>query len=191
MARTPSTMLELGTPAPDFSLPEPASGKTVSLGDYAGRPLLVVFSCNHCPFVLHIVDSFAEFANAALTRDLGVVMINANDVDEFPADSPEKMVDFAREHGFEFPYLYDESQRSAIAYRAACTPDFFLFDADHRLVYRGQYDAARPGNGVAITGEDLKAAVDALLAGDAISPEQVPSIGCNIKWRAGNAPDYF
>ncbi len=191
MARTPSTMLELGTAAPDFSLPEPASGKTVSLGDYAGRPLLVVFSCNHCPFVLHIVDSFAEFANDAVTRGLGVVMINANDVDGFPADSPDKMVEFAREHGLEFPYLYDESQASAIAYRAACTPDFFLFDADHRLVYRGQYDGARPGNDVEITGTDLKAAVAALLAGDAISPEQVPSIGCNIKWRAGNAPDYF
>ena len=191
MARTPSTMLELGTPAPDFSLPEPASGNTVSLGDYAGRPLLVVFSCNHCPFVLHIVDSFADFANGALGRGLGVVMINANDVAEFPADSPEKMIEFARARGFEFPYLYDESQRSAIDYRAACTPDFFLFDADHRLVYRGQYDAARPGNGVDITGRDLKAAVDALLAGERVSPEQVPSIGCNIKWRAGNAPDYF
>ncbi len=191
MAKTPSTMLELGTPAPDFALPEPATDNTVSLADYAGRPLLVAFSCNHCPFVLHIVDSFAEFANGALARGLGVVMINANDVAEFPADSPDRMVEFARDHGFEFPYLYDESQRSAIAYRAACTPDFFLFDADHRLVYRGQYDAARPGNGVEVTGKDLKAAVDALLAGDAISPEQVPSIGCNIKWRAGNAPDYF
>lgn len=191
MAKTPSTMLELGSPARDFSLPEPASGNTVSLADYAGRPLLVVFSCNHCPFVLHIVDSFAEFANEALGRGLGVVMINANDVGEFPADSPARMIEFAREHGFEFPYLYDESQASAAAYRAACTPDFFLFDADHRLVYRGQYDGARPGNGVEITGEDLKAAVDALLAGDTISPEQVPSIGCNIKWRAGNEPDYF
>ncbi len=191
MAKTPSTMLELGSPARDFSLPEPASGNTVSLADYAGRPLLVVFSCNHCPFVLHIVDSFAEFANAALGRGLGVVMINANDVAEYPADSPDRMVDFARAHGFEFPYLYDESQRAAIAYRAACTPDFFLFDADHRLVYRGQYDGARPGNGVEITGRDLRAAVDALLAGDPIPAEQVPSIGCNIKWRAGNAPDYF
>lgn len=191
MARTPSTMLELGTPAPDFSLPEPASGKTVSLGNYAGKPLLVVFSCNHCPFVLHIIDSFAEFANAAIERGLGVVVINANDVAGFPADSPDKMIEFARQHGFEFPYLYDESQRSAIDYRAACTPDFFLFDAEHQLVYRGQYDGARPGNGIEIDGRDLKAAVDALLAGDTISPEQVPSIGCNIKWRAGNEPDYF
>ena len=191
MARTPSTMLELGTPAPDFSLPEPASGKIVSLADFAGRPLLVVFSCNHCPFVLHIVDSFAGFANAAQARGLGIVMINANDVAGFPDDSPDRMVEFARQHGFEFPYLYDESQRSAIAYRAACTPDFFLFDAGHRLVYRGQYDGARPGNGVEISGEDLGAAVDALLAGDPISPDQVPSIGCNIKWRAGNEPDYF
>ncbi len=191
MAQTPSTMLDIGTPAPDFSLPDPGSGKTVSLSDYSGKPLLVVFSCNHCPYVLHIIDSFAAFANEAQQRGLAVVMINANDVAGYPDDSPEKMAALAAQKGFEFPYLYDESQQVAIAYRAACTPDFFLFDADHRLVYRGQYDAARPGNDVAVDGSDMRAAVDALLQGSEISAEQIPSVGCNIKWRAGNEPDYF
>lgn len=191
MAETPSTMLEIGTPAPPFSLPEPISGKQVSLSDYVDRPLLIVFSCNHCPYVLHIIDSFGEFANAAQHRGLGVVMINSNDVDGYPADSPEKMIDLAKKRGFEFPYLYDETQQVALAYRAACTPDFFLFDTSHRLVYRGQYDASRPGNDVAVSGRDLKAAVDALLAGNPLSQQQIPSVGCNIKWRAGNEPDYF
>ena len=184
-------MLEIGTQAPAFSLPEPASGQQLSLADFDGKPLLVVFSCNHCPYVLHIIDSFTEFANAARHRGLAVVMINANDVAGYPADSPEKMVALAQRCGFEFPYLYDESQQTAIDYRAACTPDFFLFDSSHRLVYRGQYDGSRPGNNVAIDGRDMKAAVDALLAGDEIGGEQVPSVGCNIKWRAGNEPDYF
>ncbi len=191
MAQTPSTMLEIGTPAPDFSLPEPASGKQVSLADFAGKPLLVVFSCNHCPYVLHILESFTEFANAARDRGLGVVMISANDVAGYPDDSPEKMAQLAARMGFAFPYLYDESQQVARAYRAACTPDFFLFDAAHELVYRGQYDGARPGNDLPVTGSDLKAATDALLAGGEISGEQIPSVGCNIKWREGNEPDYF
>ena len=191
MAQTPSTMLELGTLAPDFDLPEPASEKSVSLSDYRGNPLLVVFSCNHCPYVLHILESFSAFARDAQTRGLGVVMISANDIEGYPDDSPGKMVDLAREHGFDFPYLYDASQRVAIAYRAACTPDFFLFDRDHRLVYRGQYDSSRPGNAVAVTGEDLKTAVDALLGSGEIPADQIPSVGCNIKWLAGNEPDYF
>jgi len=191
MSETPSTMLEVGTQAPSFSLPEPASGKQVSLSDYNGKPLLVVFSCNHCPYVLHIIDSFVEFANAAQDNGLGVVMISSNDVTGYPADSPEKMVDMALNRDFEFPYLFDESQQVAQSYRAACTPDFFLFDADHRLVYRGQYDGSRPGNSVAVSGVDMKAAVDAVLAGTLPSGEQIPSVGCNIKWRAGNAPDYF
>lgn len=191
MSETPSTMLEIGTLAPSFSLPEPASGNQVSLSDYSGKPLLVVFSCNHCPYVLHILDSFTEFANAARLRGLETVMISSNDVAGYPADSPEKMVELARNRGFEFPYLYDESQQVAQSYQAACTPDFFLFDADHRLVYRGQYDGSRPGNSVAISGNDMKAAVDALLAGTLPSGDQIPSVGCNIKWRAGNAPDYF
>ncbi len=191
MSETPSTMLEVGTEAPPFSLPEPASGNQVSLSDYSGKPLLVVFSCNHCPYVLHILDSFTEFANAAQYRGLETVMINSNDVTAYPADSPEKMVEMALKRGFEFPYLYDESQQVAQSYRAACTPDFFLFDADHRLIYRGQYDGSRPGNSVAVSGSDMKAAVDALLAGTLPSGEQIPSMGCNIKWRADNVPNYF
>ena len=191
MSETPSTMLDIGTPAPDFSLPEPASGKTVGLADFGGQPLLVVFACNHCPYVLHILDSFTEFANQLQQRGVGVVMISANDITGYPADSPQKMAQLAAEQGFEFPYLYDESQQVALAYRAACTPDFFLFDASHRLVYRGQYDASRPGNQAAVDGGDLKAAVDALLQGQPVSAEQIPSVGCNIKWRAGNEPDYF
>ena len=191
MAQTPSTMLEIGTRAPAFSLPEPATGNQIGLDDYSDQPLLVVFSCNHCPYVLHILESFTEFANAVIERGLGVVMISANDVGGYPDDSPEKMAALAKRMGFGFPYLYDESQQVASAYRAACTPDFFLFDAGHGLVYRGQYDGARPGNSVAVTGSDLRAAVDALLAGSEIAAEQVPSVGCNIKWRAGNEPDYF
>jgi peroxiredoxin len=191
MAETPSTMLEIGSPAADFSLAEPASGKTVSLAEFAGRPLLVVFSCNHCPYVLHIIESFAEFARKIRERGVGVVMISANDVGGYPADSPQKMAELAARYGFDFPYLYDESQQVAIAYRAACTPDFFLFDSDHRLFYRGQYDASRPGNQAAVDGRDLRAAVDALLAGADVPAQQVPSVGCNIKWRAGNEPDYF
>ena len=191
MVQTPSTMLEIGTPAPSFRLPEPASGNEIGLDDYTGQPLLVVFSCNHCPYVLHIIESFTEFANQARRDGLGVVMISANDVAGYPDDSPEKMAALAQRFGFEFPYLYDESQQVALAYRAACTPDFFLFDAAHRLVYRGQYDGARPGNGVAVDGRDLRQAVAALLGGSEIPAEQIPSVGCNIKWRAGNEPDYF
>lgn len=191
MAETPSTMLGIGTQAPDFSLPEPASGNKLSLADYAGKPLLVVFSCNHCPYVLHILESFTEFANEAQRQGLAVVMISANDITGYPADSPPKMAQLAQAYGFEFPYLYDESQQVARAYQAACTPDFFLFDSAHRLVYRGQYDASRPGNQVAIDGCDMRAAVDALLASNAPAGDQIPSVGCNIKWRAGNEPDYF
>lgn len=186
MADTPSTMLELGTPAPDFSLPEPATERTVSLSDFAGKPLLVAFLCNHCPFVLHIKDVFAAFAQEYQERGLAVVAINANDVANYPADAPDKMAQMARESGFMFPYLYDESQRVAQAYQAACTPDFFLFDADHRLVYRGRFDGATPGNSEPVTGMDLRAAADALLEGTPMPQEQLPSVGCNIKWKAGN-----
>jgi len=184
-------MLELGTPAPDFSLPDPVSGNTVKLSDFADRPLLIVFSCNHCPYVLHILKSFVEYANESQRSGLAVIMINANDVDGYPDDSPEKMIELARFYGFEFPYLFDQSQQVATAYRAACTPDFFLFDNQHRLVYRGQYDASRPGSNIEITGSDLKSASQALMANEAISAPQLPSMGCNIKWRSGNEPQYF
>jgi len=190
MAQTPSTMLGLGTSAADFSLPEPVTGNQVSLSDQQGKPLLVVFSCNHCPYVLHIIDSFVGLANAARRRGFAVVMINSNDVTGYPQDDPLKMAEFARDHGFEFPYLYDESQQIATAYQAACTPDFFLFDAAHRLVYRGQYDGSRPGNQEPVDGADLQAAVDAVLAGDAVTDAQIPSVGCNIKWRTDNQPVY-
>ena len=191
MSETPSTMLEIGSQAQEFSLPEPASGKQLNLSDFQGKPLLVVFSCNHCPYVLHIIDSFTEFARTTQQRGLAVVMISANDAAGYPADGPEKMAELARTAGFDFPYLYDESQQVARAYRAACTPDFFLFDDAHQLVYRGQYDGSRPGNKLPVNGSDMKAAVDALLNDRAISDEQTPSVGCNIKWRSGNEPDYF
>lgn len=191
MARTESTMLELGTLAPNFSLPEPASETEVHLSDFTGQPLLVVFACNHCPFVLHIIDAFTAFAREYAEKGLRTVMISANDVAEHPDDSPDKMAQLARKYHFDFPYLYDETQRVAQAYRAACTPDFFLFDENHRLVYRGQFDDSRPGNELPVNGADLRRAVDQLLAGERISAEQRPSLGCNIKWKSGNAPDYY
>ncbi|MEW6446340.1 MAG: thioredoxin family protein [Pseudomonadota bacterium] len=192
MARTLSTMLALGTSAPMFSLPEPLTGKTVSLADFTGRPLLVVFSCNHCPFVKHIQDGFVAFAREYGEKGLAVVMISANDVEHYPDDSPARMADEALHAGFTFPYLYDETQEVAKAYEAACTPDFFLFDAMHALVYRGQFDDARPGNDAPVTGWDMRAAADAVLAG-ARPPVagQKPSLGCNIKWKPGNEPAYY
>ncbi|MCP3688938.1 MAG: thioredoxin family protein [Gammaproteobacteria bacterium] len=191
MSRTPSTMLDIGTRAPGFELPEPASGKHISLSDYQGLPLLVMFSCNHCPYVIHILESFTAYANKALEKGLSVVMINANDVDNYPDDSPAKMVDLAARYSFEFPYLYDQSQAVATAYRAACTPDFFLFNQQHELVYRGQYDNSRPGNETPVSGGDLKNASNALLAGELLQAQQSPSMGCNIKWRADNEPEYY
>jgi peroxiredoxin len=191
MARTPSTMLELGTFAPDFSLPEPATGKTIKRADFTGRPLLVVFICNHCPYVLHIADKLAEIAKTFQRSDVAFVAINSNDVANYPDDSPEKMPALGERFGFTFPYLYDESQAVAKAYRAACTPDFYLFDADHKLVYRGQFDDARPRNEEPVSGADLSDAIKALLANMPPLAEQKPSLGCNIKWKAGNEPDYF
>jgi peroxiredoxin len=191
MARTPSTMLPLGTKAPDFSLVN-VDGRTVSLADFNGAPaLLVVFMCNHCPFVKHLAAALTKFAQEYMQKKVAVVGINSNDVASYPADSPEQMVHEAEDQGYTFPYLYDETQEVAKAYRAACTPDFFLFDRDQRLVYRGQFDSSRPDNGVPITGADLRAAVDAVLAGKTPSDKQMPSIGCNIKWKPGNEPDYF
>jgi len=191
MARTPSTMLELGTPAPHFALPDPASGKIVSIDEFAGRPLVVAFICNHCPYVKHIITQFTSVARRYQERGIAFVAINSNDVRHYPDDSPDKMVEFSRQHGFAFHYIFDELQSAAKAYRAACTPDIYLFDATHHLVYRGQFDGARPHNETPVTGLDLTNAIDSLLSGLSITLEQKPSLGCNIKWLPGNEPDYF
>jgi len=191
MVRTPSTMLPLGTIAPDFALPN-VDGRIISSADAAGpRGMVVMFICNHCPFVKHVADQLALLGRDFMTRGVGFAAISSNDVSSHPADSPEQMVREAEERGYPFPYLYDETQEVAKAYHAACTPDFYLFDAGRRLVYRGQLDSSRPGNGVPVSGSDLRAAIDALLAGVPVSAAQTPSIGCNIKWRAGNEPPYF
>jgi peroxiredoxin len=184
-------MLPLGTGAPDFALPN-VDGRTVTLADAAGpRGTLVMFICNHCPFVKHVADELAALGRDCLPRGIGVVAISSNDVSSHPADSPEQMVHEAEERGYVFPYLYDETQEVAHAYHAACTPDFFLFDGDRKLAYRGQLDSSRPGNDVPVTGADLRAAIDALLAGHPVPTEQRPSLGCNIKWKPGNEPAYF
>jgi peroxiredoxin len=191
MPETPSTMLALGTKAPPFQLPDP-QGKLVSLDDFKNAPaLLVVFMCNHCPFVKHIQSQFAELAREYQARGVAIVGINSNDVQANPDDSPEKMAEEVKQVGYTFPYLFDESQAVAKAYRAACTPDLYLFDREKLLVYRGQFDDSRPGNGRPVTGADLRSALDAVLAGHAVPAAQKPSIGCNIKWKSGNAPDYF
>jgi peroxiredoxin len=191
MALTASTMLELGTKAPDFSLPD-TDGNMVSLSDFDDAPaLLVVFTCNHCPFVKHVLDHFLSLAKEYQAKGLAVVGINSNDVESYPDDRPERMAQIAREKGFTFPYLYDETQEVAKSYRAACTPDFFLFDGQRRLAYRGQMDDSRPGNNVPLTGADLRAALDAVLAGQPVPQRQKPSMGCNIKWKPGNEPEYF
>lgn len=182
MARTPSKMLPLGTKAPSFTLPD-TDGKTVKDSDFHQRPLLVMFICNHCPFVIHIREGLAKLGQDFSESSLGIVAINSNDAKSYPQDSPEKMKEEKRSAGYRFPYLYDESQEVAKAFDAACTPDFFLFDDQHRLVYRGQFDDSRPGNGVAVTGKDLRAAVEAVLKGTEVSPQQKPSLGCNIKWK--------
>lgn len=191
MAVTPSTMLPLGTKAPEFSLPD-VSGKVHRLSDYADKPaLLVVFMCNHCPFVQHIKHGLSDFAHEYYPKGVAIVAINSNDTENYPDDSPEKMKELAKACKFCFPYLVDETQEVAKAYHAACTPDFFLFDKARKLAYRGQFDASRPGNGVPVTGADLRAACDAVLAGRPAAKEQRPSMGCNIKWKAGNEPPYF
>ncbi|MEE9168947.1 MAG: thioredoxin family protein [bacterium] len=190
MVETLSTMLELGTLAPHFELPD-YDGKIHSLDDYQDKPMLVVFVCHHCPFVIHVRETLVELLKSYQEKGVSVAAISSNDIEKYPADSPNGMKEDAERHGYTFPYLLDESQDVAKAYRAACTPDFFLFDADHLLVYRGQMDGSRPGNNVPVTGEDLTNAVDALLAGQDVSMEQRPSMGCNIKWKPGNEPDYF
>jgi peroxiredoxin len=190
MALTPSTMLALGTVAPEFRLPD-TNGRVVALSDFKdARALVVAFICNHCPYVKHIRSGLAQFGRDMHGKGVAVVAINSNDAKKYPADCPEKMKEEVREAGYVFPYLYDESQSVAKAYRAACTPDFFVFDAGRRLVYRGQFDASRPGNGQPVTGSDLRAAVEAVLTGRPAAEKQMPSIGCNIKWREGNEPEY-
>lgn len=197
MVLTPSTMPSLGMTAPDFALTDPSTGQTVTLDEIATgpdgepRPFLVQFICNHCPYVVHLADGISQFGRDYAANGLGVVAISANDPGSHPADAPERMVEEAANRGYVFPYLFDAEQTVAQAYRAACTPDFFLFDADRSLVYRGQFDDSRPSNGVDVTGADLRAAADAVLEGNPVSAVQAPSIGCNIKWRAGNAPEYF
>jgi peroxiredoxin len=185
-------MVPLGTPAPDFSLPDVLSGRIVSLRDFQDAPaLLVMFICNHCPYVKHVQAGMVEMAKDFRTRGVGVVAISSNDVQNYPEDSPEKMREEAARAGYTFPYLFDESQSVARAYRAACTPDFFLYDRDKKLAYRGQMDEARRGNTSPVTGQSLREALDAVLAGKPPLANQIPSLGCNIKWKPGNEPEYF
>ncbi|MFM9996159.1 MAG: thioredoxin family protein [Phycisphaerales bacterium] len=197
MAATPSTMLPLGTAAPDFNLPDAnGAGRRVALKDLAGhKALLVMFVCNHCPFVKHVRAELARLGRDYQSRGVGVVAISSNDAEKYPDDAPAKMTEEAKAAGYTYPYLYDESQAVAKAYRASCTPDFYVFDGARKLVYRGQLDDSRPpgrsgGTPLAVTGRDVRAALDAVLAGTPVSATQMPSIGCNIKWKPGNEPEY-
>lgn len=191
MAKTPSTMLDLGTAAPDIRLAD-ANGKMYDLADQSiDRGLLVIFMCNHCPFVIHIREKLVELIKQYQQQGISVVVINSNDYTAHPDDSPERMAQDSDKFAYSFPYLVDEDQTVAQAYKAACTPDLYLFDGDKKLVYRGQFDGSRPGNTIAVTGADLSAAVDQLVEGRQIEVSQQPSLGCNIKWKPGNEPDYF
>jgi peroxiredoxin len=184
-------MLPLGTPAPQFAVRDTVTGRTIALEDFASSPaLLIAFICNHCPFVKHILDEFVALARDLGPRGLAVVALSSNDVADYPDDAPEAMSRVAMLKGFTFPYLYDESQEVAKAYQAICTPDFFLFDRDRRLAYRGQFDGSRPGNNIPVTGSDLREAAEALLRGRLVSSAQIPSVGCSIKWKAGHQPDW-
>ncbi|MCG6133920.1 MAG: thioredoxin family protein [Nostoc sp. LLA-1] len=192
MVLTASTMLPLGTQSPDFHLPDVVSGKTISLATFAEKKaLLIMFICQHCPFVKHIKSELAQLGKDYSTSDLGIVAISANDAEKYPDDAPESLKTMATELDFKFPLCFDETQEVAKAYTAACTPDFFVFDAERQLAYRGQLDDSRPSNGKPLTGADLRAAVEAVLAGKSVPGEQKPSIGCNIKWKPGNEPSYF
>jgi peroxiredoxin len=187
-----SSMLALGTKAPDFTLPDVVSGREVSLGDFDGsKGMLVMFICNHCPYVQHVREELARFGRDYQDEDLGIVAISANDADQYPDDGPDAMRKEALRTGYTFPYLFDAAQTVASAYTAMCTPDFFLFDANRELVYRGRLDDSRPNSGTAVTGADLRAAVEALLSGQPVSTDQRPSMGCSIKWKPGNVPAYF
>ena len=193
MALTASTMmLELGIPAPEFRLPDVVSGKTISLETFKSKQgLLVMFICRHCPYVVHVKEELAQLGRDYANKSLGIVAISANDAKHYPDDAPDKLGQMAKQLGFTFPFCYDETQEAAKAYTAACTPDFFLFGNDRKLVYRGQLDESRPGSGKPVTGRDLRAAIDAVLAGKPVSTKQMPSMGCNIKWKPGREPDYF
>ena len=192
MVRTASTMLPLGTVAPEFELPDVVSGENISLATFADRKaLLLMFICQHCPFVRHVQQELAQIGQDYSQQPLGIVAISANDVANYPDDSPAKLKQMAGTLNFNFPLCYDETQEVSKAYTAACTPDFFLFDAEGKLAYRGQLDDSRPGNDIPVTGKDLRRAIDAVLQGKAIDFEQKPSIGCNIKWKPGNEPEYF
>ncbi len=192
MVLTPSTMLPLSTAAPDFSLPNVVSGELVSLADFSDRQaLLVIFMCCHCPFVKHVQDEFFKIQTDFADQSLGILAISANDVSKYPLDSPEKLKEMAQTLKYDFPVCYDETQEVSKAYTAACTPDFFLFDSEKKLVYRGQLDESRPSNGIPVTGQDLRSAIASTLDNQSIDSNQKPSIGCNIKWIPGNEPEYF
>lgn len=183
MALIPSTETPIGTPAPAFSLPEPASGNHVALSDYSDKPVVVIFMCNHCPYVIHILDGLVAAGQQLIDQGIAVVAISANDASNYPADGPEKMAALSRDAGLPFPYLYDETQQTAKAYNAQCTPDLYLFDKNHALFYRGQFDSSRPGSGQPVTGEDLLNAASDMLAGNAPPASPTPSVGCSIKWK--------
>jgi thiol-disulfide isomerase/thioredoxin len=192
MARTPSQMVDLGTEAPNFSLPDVVSGKTISLDGFPdAKGFMIAFICNHCPFVQLIRHEFARYGREYTGKGIAVIAINSNDTVAHPEDGPDAMRDDARRFGYTFPYCLDEDQSVAKAYQAACTPDLYLFDADRKLVYRGQFDDARPGSDAPVTGSDLRAATDALLGGQTIPEDQKASLGCNIKWKPGNEPAYY
>jgi peroxiredoxin len=192
MVRTVSTMLELGTEAPDFNLKDVISGESISLKSFEDKKaLLVMFICRHCPYVKHVQHELARIGSDYSGKELGIVAISSNDAQEYPDDSPESLREMAQELGFKFPYCYDETQEVAKVYTAACTPDLFLFDKSRRLVYRGQLDDSRPKSDIPITGHDLRAAIDAVLNDQQVDPNQRPSLGCNIKWKSGNEPAYF
>jgi thiol-disulfide isomerase/thioredoxin len=192
MARIESTMMDLGTAALDFSLPDTKTGNTVSKKDFEDndKPLLVMFICNHCPFVQHLKSEITNLAKE-YGDSVDIVAISSNNAESHPQDGPEEMKKDAEQHDYPFPYLYDESQEVAKAYSAACTPDFFLFDGDHKLVYRGQFDHSRPGKELPVTGRDLRMVIDQTLSGNKVQSDQKPSVGCNIKWKPGNEPEYF
>jgi thiol-disulfide isomerase/thioredoxin len=192
MVLTASTMLALGTKAPGFHLPEVVSRENISLANFADKKaLLVMFICRHCPFVKHIQQELANLGKDYFNSDLGIVAISANDAENYPNDAPESLKEMANDLGFNFPFCYDETQETAKSYTAACTPDFFLFDQERKLVYRGQLDDSRPSNNQPVTGADLRAAIEAILSDQPVISEQIASVGCNIKWKPGNEPNYF